>query len=246
MKHIITVSGGLTSAYVAKITLEKQPDAELVFTDTGWEHEDLFRFLTDLERLFDKKITYLRHDKYYNPEALFYGKKILGSNRVPICSRVLKVEVLQNYIKEKYNNECILYFGIDYSEKHRAERIKFQYDKIGVETRFPLVESRDFFIRDRIEKWLAENSIEIPYLYKAGYLHNNCSGGCVRAGKKSWLHLLKNSPEIYRERERVESEFKGGKYTFMKDISLRELRENQEKYCNLFEPDDMPCQCFEV
>lgn len=201
MQNIITVSGGLTSAYVAKIVLENQPDSELVFTDTGWEHKDLFRFLSDLEILFQKKITYLQHKKYKNPEELFYGKKILGSNRVPICSRVLKVEVLQNYIKEKYNNECVLYFGIDYSEKHRAERIKFQYDKIGVETKFPLVESKDFFIRDKIEAWLAENAIEIPYLYKAGYLHNNCSGGCVRAGKKSWLHLLKTDPEIYRERE---------------------------------------------
>jgi 3'-phosphoadenosine 5'-phosphosulfate sulfotransferase (PAPS reductase)/FAD synthetase len=245
MKSIITISGGLTSSYVAKIVLEKDNDSELVFTDTGWEHQDLHRFLNDLERLFNKKITILRHEKYSNPEELFYGMGMLGSNRVPNCSRYLKVEVLQKYLKKVYQNECIVYFGIDYSEKHRADRIKFQYDKLGIETRFPLVDSKDFFIKDKITSWLKENEIKIPIMYKQGYLHNNCSGGCVRAGKKSWLHLLKTNPEIYLERERVETEFKEGKYTFMKDISLKELRNNESLHCSLFE-DEMPCICFEV
>jgi 3'-phosphoadenosine 5'-phosphosulfate sulfotransferase (PAPS reductase)/FAD synthetase len=244
MNNIVTISGGLTSAYVSKIVLENT-DAELVFTDTGWEDPDLFRFLSELEMLLNKKITILKHEKYNNPEELFNGMGFLGSNRVPNCSRYLKVEVLQKYLKEKYNNQCIVYFGIDYSEKHRADRIKFQYDKLGIETKFPLVESKDFFIKDKITTWLNTNGIEIPRLYKDGYTHNNCSGGCVRAGKKSWIHLLKSNPEIYRERERVESSFKDGSYTYMKDISLKKLREEQGKHCNLFE-DEMPCVCFEV
>ena len=179
VQKIITISGGLTSAYVAKLVLDSDKNAELVFTDTGWEDADLFRFLHDLEILFKKKITFLKHKKYNNPEELFIAHGMLGSNRVPTCSRVLKVEVLQDYLKEKYNNQCVVYFGIDYSEKHRAERIKFQYDKLGIETRFPLVESRDFFIKDKITSWLNANNIEIPRMYKLGYIHNNCSGGCV-------------------------------------------------------------------
>ena len=53
------------------------------------------------------------------------------------------------------------------------------------------------------------------------------------------------SRNIQRERERVESIFKDGKYTFMKELSLKELRENEEKHCSLFE-DELPCVCFEV
>lgn len=242
--NIITISGGLTSAYVAKLILEKK-EAELIFTDTGWEDLDLYRFLDDLEKLFNQKIIRLKHHKYNNPEELFNGMGMLGSNRVPNCSRYMKVEVLQKYLKENYSNNCTVYFGIDYSEKHRADRIKFQYDKLGIETKFPLIESKDFFIKDKITNWLKVNNIEIPRLYKDGYIHNNCSGGCVRAGKKSWLHLLKTNPDVYRERERVEFEFKNGQYTFMKDVSLKQLREEQDKHCNLFE-DEMPCICFEV
>lgn len=245
MNKIVTISGGLTSAYVGKLVLEEDINAELIFTDTSWEHPDLYRFLDDLEKLFNKKITRLKHPKYKDPEDLFYKQGVLGSNRIPICSRVLKVEVLQNYLKEKYKNNCIVYFGIDYSEKHRAERIKFQYDKLNIETKFPLVEMKEFFIKDKIEKWLKENNIEIPVLYKQGYSHNNCSGGCVRAGKKSWLHLLKNNPELYLRRERVEREFKGGKFTFIKGVSLKELRENENKNYSLYE-DELPCICFEV
>ena len=150
VQKIITISGGLTSAYVAKLVLATDENAELVFTDTGWEDADLFRFLHELETLFKKKITFLKHKKYSNPEELFIAHGMLGSNRVPTCSRVLKVEVLQDYLKEKYDNKCIVYFGIDYSEKHRAERIKFQYDKLGIETRFPLIESKDFLDRKSV------------------------------------------------------------------------------------------------
>lgn len=246
MKNIATISGGLTSAFTAKLAIMESPETELVFTDTGWEDKDLYRFLDDLEKIFCKQIIRLKHPKYNNPEDLFIKQGILGNDRVPLCSRVLKVEVLQKYIKEKYNNIATVFFGIDYSEKHRAERIKFQYDKIGVKTRFPLVEKKDFFIRDKIESWLQSENVKIPRMYEAGYLHNNCSGGCVRQGKKSWLHLLKNNGTVYAERERLENSFKNGEFTFMKELSLKELREDQEKHCNLFEVDLTPCMCFEV
>jgi len=276
MKKVITISGGLTSAYVAKLVLAEDENAELVFTDTGWESKDLFRFLKELETLFNKKITMLsssykikftlmnarpfrithesyaindNHQKGYyamNPASLFIAQNILGNNRMPICSRKLKVETLQKYLKQKYDNQCIVYFGIDYSEKHRAERIKFQYDKLGIETRFPMVENKMFFMRDTITTWLNENNIEIPLAYKRGDSHNNCSGGCVRAGKKSWLHLLKTNGTVYAERERLENSFKEGNYTYMKDLSLKELRENEANHCNLFEVDETPCMCFEV
>ena len=63
VQKIITISGGLTSAYVAKLVLDSDKNAELVFTDTGWEDADLFRFLHDLEILFKKKITFFKTQK---------------------------------------------------------------------------------------------------------------------------------------------------------------------------------------
>ncbi len=273
MKHIITLSGGLTSAYVAKLVLEKQKDAELVFTDTHWETEDLHRFLRDLEVFFNKRITRISRillpknehrprnkfdilvndemlkDGYIvlDPPKLFNAVGILGSNRSPVCSRHLKVAALLKYVKREYKNKVTLYYGIDHSEAHRATRITARMNALGIKTSYPLIDAKLFFIRDVIEKWLASIGIDIPKAYLDGDAHNNCGGGCVRQGKKGWIHCYYKHPEIYAKREIDEANFKGGKYTYMKNLSLRELRKQIEegKIETAYE-DSTPCICFEV
>lgn len=220
MRHIITFSGGITSAYVAKIVLEAVPDAEIVFSDTRWEHPDLYRFMDDFESFIGKKIIHLSDGR--NPEDLFYDIRLLGNNRVPVCSRVLKAEQLQKYVSAG----DIVYFGIEQNESHRAQRISAIYDTFGVTCVFPLLSQTisKTEIMQTVESW----GIEIPQMYKDGFTHNNCSGGCVRAGVRQWRHLLEKYPDVYAERERVETEFSdfiGKPVTFMKTLSLQQLRE---------------------
>jgi 3'-phosphoadenosine 5'-phosphosulfate sulfotransferase (PAPS reductase)/FAD synthetase len=256
MRHIVTLSGGITSAWVANWVIENvDRNAELIFTDPKWEHHDLYRFLHDLENYWGRKITWLEDGR--TPEQLFYDQGILGNNRMPVCSRLLKGKVLQDYLKS-IDDDITLYFGIDFDEQHRSVRIKKIYDEMGIYTRFPLIELEQFLMKDEQRKEIKyEWGIEPPELYNAGFAHNNCSGGCVRQGKKSWLVLLKQYPEVYAERERVEREFskeKGSNYTFLKDsngepLSLERLRKDYEKMhdgeVSLF-PEDEPCMCFEV
>jgi len=64
-------------------------------------------------------------------------------------------------------------------------------------------------------------------LYRLGFAHNNCSGGCVRAGKKHWKLLYEKLPEVYAERERVEREMReytGKDISFFKDETLANFR----------------------
>ena len=58
MKHIISYSGGLASFFEAKLAIEKygSDNVDLVFCDTLSEDKDLYRFLIDTEKYFDKKI----------------------------------------------------------------------------------------------------------------------------------------------------------------------------------------------
>jgi hypothetical protein len=39
--------------------------------------------------------------------------------------------------------------------------------------------------------------IAVPRLYGAGYPHNNCGGGCVRAGQAQFALLLKENPDRF-------------------------------------------------
>ena len=49
MKHVVFYSGGVASYCVAKRVVQQYgtKDVVLLFTDTNYEHEDLYRFLDE-------------------------------------------------------------------------------------------------------------------------------------------------------------------------------------------------------
>jgi 3'-phosphoadenosine 5'-phosphosulfate sulfotransferase (PAPS reductase)/FAD synthetase len=242
-RHIVALSGGIASAWVAWwVKNNIEGDRVYYFNDTNWEHPDLYRFLNDLEKKLDIKIT--RDNDGRTPEQVFYDVRMLGSNRTPICSRILKAERLQRFVNE---GETV-YFGIDLKEYHRAARIGPIYARLGVECKFPLID--EMVSKDDTFKLIDSLGIEIPQMYKDGFTHNNCAGGCVRAGKKQWASLIRVYPEIYAERERVEKEFSkfiGKPYTYMKDMSLEELRAVIESQGELdFEEDEWQGECVGI
>lgn len=236
-RHIVCLSGGVASAVVGWWVKNNIKGEKIYyFNDVKWEHSDLYRFNNELEEKLDIKITIDCDGR--SPEQIFYDQKILGSNRTPICSKILKAEMLQKFVKPGDT----VYFGIDHQEIQRAARITPIYERLGCKVVFPLLDN--FIFKPKAFEIIKELQIEIPQMYKDGFEHNNCSGGCVRAGKRQWISLLKTYPEVYADRERIEQEFtvwnnkrrlkkdpkyKSRDYHFMKDISLKDLRETYEK-----------------
>lgn len=227
MRVIVGISGGKASAWCAQYCLNKynKDNVILYFNDTKWEHPDLYRFLKDLESYLNHPIT--EHSHGSSPEELFYQQRALASDRMPFCSKILKAYQLRKFIQDG----DIIVFGIGLDEKHRAERISTVYNdiarkrKINLQVSFPIIENN--VTREEIDTWLQETGIEEPYLYKLGFTHNNCSGGCVRAGKKQWKKLYELLPEVYADRERVErevGEFLGKDIHFLKDETLEHFR----------------------
>jgi len=242
MSIIVTIGGGRASAWCADWALNNYPkeDVILYFNDTKWEHPDLYRFLNDLEQYFNHSITIDSDGR--TPEELFYDHRALASNRMPFCSRVLKAERLQKFYKDKDT----LIFGIGSDEEHRAKRLVSVYQIIASKTGkwpkllFPLISEKA--TKAHVNNFLVEAGIELPVLYKLGFVHNNCSGGCVRAGKKSWRLLLMKLPEVYAERERVEEKMRdylGKDVHYLKDETLKHLRERiQQQGQGLFEDEE--------
>jgi 3'-phosphoadenosine 5'-phosphosulfate sulfotransferase (PAPS reductase)/FAD synthetase len=178
---ICTLSGGKASAWCADWALKNYPKEQVIlyFNDTKWEHEDLYRFLNDLSRYFDKEIFYDSDGK--NPEQLFYKHHAIANNRMPFCSHELKAKRLQRF----YQDGDIIIFGISSDEAHRAKRIAEVYAGIADKTkryptlRFPLISEN--VTREQVDQFIRDAGIDEPVLYKMGFTHNNCSGGCVRA-----------------------------------------------------------------
>lgn len=231
MSIIVALSGGKASAYCADYALNNFPkkDVILYFNDTKWEHPDLYRFLNDLSKYWDKEITYDSDGR--SPEELFYDHRALANNRMPFCSRELKSKRLQNF----FNDGDTIFFGISIDEPHRAMRILSVYEEVSrkknkcVNIQFPLISLNAD--SKTIDNWLTQTGIKQPLLYDLGFTHNNCSGGCVRAGKKQWKTLYEKLPEVYLERERVEREvreFLGKDVHFFKDETLENFRKRIE------------------
>tara|TARA_S200002703_G_C3727342_1_gene223495 strand:+ start:49 stop:834 length:786 start_codon:yes stop_codon:yes gene_type:complete len=228
---IVALSGGKASAYCADWALKNYPKENvlLYFNDTKWEHPDLYRFLNDLNKYFNKEIFYDSDGR--SPEELFYDNRALASNMMPFCSRILKAERLQKF----YKDGDTLVFGIGLKEKIRANRLVGVYQKVAVKTKknvklkFPLVSEN---VTDKkVNEFIKQTKIEEPLLYKLGFTHNNCSGGCVRAGKKQWKLLYEKLPEVYKERERVEKEvrlFLNKDIHYLKDETLEHFRHRIE------------------
>jgi hypothetical protein len=102
--------------------------------------------------------------------------------------------------------------------------------------------------RSEMFQFVRNLGIEIPQMYRDGFTHNNCAGGCVRAGKKQWVSLYRQYPEVYADRERVEREFHeyiGKPVTILKNISLKELREEIERQTEFeFDDDEWQGECI--
>ncbi|KKW45651.1 MAG: hypothetical protein UY96_C0017G0052 [Parcubacteria group bacterium GW2011_GWB1_56_8] len=252
MSVIVALSGGKASAWCADWALRNYPKENVIlyFNDTKWEHPDLHRFLEDLAKHFDHPITIDSDGR--SPESLFYDESALANNRMPFCSRILKAKRLQKF----YKDGDTLVFGIGADEPHRAIRLATVYQEVAERTgkqlklRFPLISEN--VTKEKINAFLRDAGIEEPLLYRLGFLHNNCSGGCVRAGKKHWKLLYEKLPEVYAERERVEEEVRDHlqkDVSFFKDETLREFRgrvERGELSAHYDTEDDKETECIGV
>lgn len=260
MKHIVSLSGGIGSYFALKRVLEKYPkeDVIAVFCDTLAEDGDLYRFLDDIENKLDIKIK--RECLGKTPTELCFEHKFLFNSRVAKCSVELKSKVFRKFLKENNlgSNDTILYFGIDFTEKHRCKAIEKNYApyKCG----FPLCEQPYLFKNEMLEE-LKNDEIEIPRLYKLGFSHNNCGGFCYKAGIGHYKNLLEKDRNRYLECENKEEmirQYLGKDVSMMKrkgkPFTLRELRlivDKQPEQISIFEPlteseclDIGGCGCF--
>ena len=171
-----------------------------MFCDTLAEDGDLYRFLNDIERKFNIKIVRLCEGK--TPFELAWEENFLYNSRIANCSKKLKSRPFRKWLKEHYQpDECILYLGIDWTETHRTGAIVKNY--APYEVRFPMCESPYLSKPEMLEELKAEG-IEIPYMYKAGFSHNNCGGCCVKGGIGHWKHLLETDRRKFLEWENKE------------------------------------------
>lgn len=237
MKRIVLYSGGLNSFMTAwLIYLNYMPrDIRLVFTDTKTEDEDLYRFIKETSEYMGLELTILKDGR--DIWQVFNDVKFMGNNRIDPCSKILKREIFRKWLIKNYaTDECVLYYGIDFTESHRLKRIIQAWEPYIVKAPLCIPPLYD---KTEIISLCKRINIKIPRLYDMGFQHNNCGGFCVKTGQAQFKLLLEKNRGryLYHENEQEKLfEHIGKKNPFIRKsvngklyyLSLREFREYLE------------------
>lgn len=265
MKHVVMFSGGLCSWATAKIVAQRHgtDNLTLLFCDTKIEDEDTYRFLDEAAANVGGELVKISDGR--DPWQVFFDARFLGNTRVDPCSKILKRDLSDAWLKENCDpKDTICYVGIHWSESDRYSRwdknrlrwsgVKHRYEDNGWVCHAPLCD-RPLIGMDEIKAWAGREGLLEQRLYKMGFAHANCGGFCVKGGHGHFKNLLDKMPERYAYHEAKEQEFIkfiGKDVSIMKDrtggttktLTLKQFRERCEDGipCNLF--DVGGCNCF--
>lgn len=192
-RKIAWFSCGAASAVAAYLV----PESQLVYCDTGGEHQDNKRFLADVEAWLGKKVTILRNEKYSDHMDVVQRERYVNGPHGARCTVELKK--VQRFKFQRADD--IQIFGYTVEERDRAKRFCEAFPE--VDARFPLIEK--CMTKENCLGLIREVGIEIPQMYKLGFNNNNCIG-CVKGGMGYWNHVRKHFPEAFSRMALIERE----------------------------------------
>jgi 3'-phosphoadenosine 5'-phosphosulfate sulfotransferase (PAPS reductase)/FAD synthetase len=204
--RVVMFSGGVGSWATAQRVAERvgTEGMTLLFADTLMEDEDLYRFIDEAAGDVGAPLVKIADGR--NIWQVFRDERFLGNTRVDPCSKILKRNLLRRWLEEHCDPATtVVYLGIDWTEAHRFTSAKKRWAPWTVEA--PLCEKPYIDKRDALAT-LRLRGIRPPRLYEMGFPHNNCGGGCVKAGQAQFARLLQQLPDRYAEWERNEEELR--------------------------------------
>lgn len=196
-RTVVWFSCGAASAVAAKLTLARQPDALIVYTDPGSEHPDNARFLCDCEAWFGRPVTRLRSERYHDTWQVWTERRFLVSPAGAPCTAELKRKV--RFAFERPDDVQV--FGYTAEEGHRADRFRDQNPGVTLAT--PLIEMG--LTKDDCLGLIDRAGIELPAMYRLGYRNNNCIG-CPKGGIGYWNKIRRDFPDVFDRMARLERE----------------------------------------
>jgi len=216
---IVGYSGGVTSAWSLDWALKNYPRNEVValFHDTKEEHKDTYRYLHEMAAKLGIEITERSDGRSVSEVEDDEGA--IANNRMAFCSRILKREQLDKYIKElraQGVTEIIDVIGYSAHEWQRIQNATMRAEVSGYSVRFPLVENG--VSKQECADWSIALGVKLPAMYLWSD-HANCIG-CRRGGRGYWLAVKENEPEVFEKMKAREAEYG---HTVLKGISLVQL-----------------------
>lgn len=211
MKHVVNLSGGACSFWAAYRVAERHGTADMVllFADVLIEDAELYEMNEWTARYLGVPIT--RVSREMTPWQLFRREGLIGNNRVPICSVMLKREPLDEWHRQNctprnslFGEPDVIYVGLDWTEVNRLSDLRESKPEWVIEA--PMCEWPPFWDKCKMLAELEALGAPSQSAYREGFPHNNCGRRCVRAGISHFVHLYKTDPANFLEWEREEAQ----------------------------------------
>lgn len=260
LSHVVQFSTGAGSAEVAWRVVEKYgvDSVVLLTADTMAEDADNWRFAREVVDAL-RNPEWVRLADGRTPMQVGLDLKVVPNNRMAVCSRVLKRELLRPYIEDRFDPETtVVYLGFDWTEMHRLDAAVPHWAPWTISA--PLCE-RPYLSKPDLLGLFRQRGIEPPRLYSQGFTHANCGGACVRGGQAQWANLLRVNRPRYMDWEADEQRIRdslGKNVTILRDrtaktgasatrpLSLAQFRARLDSQPSMFDPDDWgACGCTE-
>lgn len=256
MKHVVMFSGGIGSWMCAKRVVAKHGTDNLVllFMDTLMEDEDLYRFIDQAAANVGVPLTVVTEGR--TPWQVFFDVRFLGNSRVDPCSRILKRQLADKWLRENCEPaDTIVYVGIDWSEVNRYTKLQKLHSQQGWRYEAPLCDPPYLDKGQMLIQLEIVEGIKAPRLYAMDFSHNNCGGFCIKAGQGHFANLLRHLPERYAFHETKEQDIRLllGNVSIMSDrrgdnekkpFTLRDLRLRIEAGAKIDHEEIGGCGCF--
>lgn len=250
--HVVMFSGGIGSWMAAKRTVEAHgaDRTTLLFADTLTEDPDLHRFLDEAAADVGAPLVKIADGR--DIWQVFRDRRMLGNSRIANCSTELKQKPARRWMEENAPAATVV-LGIDWTEERRLPGAVAGWAPFPVIA--PLCDA-PYLTKRQMLTALEARGICRPALYRLGFAHNNCGGGCVRAGQAQFVHLYRTKPDVFDEWESGERElrdFLGADVSILRDrtggdtspLTLADLRVGLMLQPALFESDEWGgCGCF--
>ena len=244
-------SGGIGSWACARRVVEKfgAGDVTLLHTDTRSEHPELYRFLRDAAEDVGAPLVEVADGRTI--WQVFRDERFLGNSRIAPCTSKLKQAVRDRWLRDNCDPaDTVCYVGIDWTEEHRFighpdwtpgsklnPGLRRSMAAKGWRFEAPMCNGAPM-AKWQMKEWAISRGLRLSESYNIGLSHDNCGGGCVKAGVGHWAALWAVRPAWYLQCEAEEESLRGmlGDVTILTEtvrgvthgVTLRELRRRME------------------
>jgi 3'-phosphoadenosine 5'-phosphosulfate sulfotransferase (PAPS reductase)/FAD synthetase len=198
-RRVVWFSCGAASAVAAKLTVEKDPTASVVYCDTSAsEHPDNLRFLADVERWIGKPVTRIKSEKYATVDEVFEKRRYMSGIKGALCTTEMKKIPRLGFQRP----DDIHIFGFTADETERIDRFRLGNPDMFLE--WPLLDGKI----DKADTYrrVSAAGIKLPVMYGLGFTNNNCIG-CVKAASHTyWNRIRLYWPDVFERRCRQSRE----------------------------------------